>query len=68
MGWLRRIERQKTNLKANEFNAENNFILIDSEADEQRNIDEKGKRFGKVMCMKGDKKREKSKMICRMGR
>jgi hypothetical protein len=36
-------------------------LLIDSEVDEQRNIDQKGKRFGKVMCVEGNQKERRAK-------
>ena len=60
--------RQKSNLKTKKLTERMISLLIDSEVDEQRNIDQKGKRLSEVMCMKGDEKREKSKVMCRIGR
>ena len=53
--------KQKSNLKNQETYTENDFILIDSEVDEHRNIDEKGKRLSEVMCVEGNQKERRAK-------
>ena len=53
--------RQKPNLKTKKLTQRMISLLIDSEVDEQRNIDQKGKRFGKVMCVEGNQKEKRTK-------
>ena len=54
-------KKQKPNLKNQETHTENDFILIDSETDKQRNVNQLGKRLSEVMCVEGNQKERRAK-------